>query len=670
MLNFWATWCAPCREEIPDFVELQEELGTEDVVFVGVSTEKGNDRGIAYFAEEMGISSRHRSLVLKGRPTTSAVLANSSTGRAWDRAPTSRSHMRSSRSTTPRATRFGRGTRSTTASVGATCTGGVIAPPSHSRFYLMPIAAPPATAARLRAEVDRRRTFGIISHPDAGKTTLTEQLLLLGGAIHLAGDVHARKTGRAARSDWMEIEQQRGISVTSSVMSFAYAGCEMNLLDTPGHHDFSEDTYRVLTAVDSALMVIDSVKGVEVQTQKLMEVCRLRATPILTFINKLDREGRDPLELLSDIEEHLGIDAAPVTWPVGMGERFRGTYHLTEHTLHLVAPPAGTPEIVETTGLDDPLLDALLGRQADHLRADAELLAGAGTPYDFDAYRAGTQTPVLFGSAIDGFGVPDLLGFFAEIAPPPQPRATTAREVSPYEAAFSGFVFKVQANMDPNHRDRIAFLRVCSGRFERGMKVRHQRIERDVRLANATAFLAQNRGGVEAAYPGDIIGIPNHGTIRVGDSFSEGEAFRFVGLPSFAPEHFRRVRVENALRAKQLEKGLYHLTEEGSIQLFRPLTSNDYLLGAVGPLQFDVVAQRLANEYGVDALFDSQPYELARWVEAGDAERLKAFERREANQLARDAEGRLVFLGRSAFWLQQTEKDWPELRFRSTVEME
>ena len=529
-------------------------------------------------------------------------------------------------------------------------------------------ALPPLTDARLRAEVDRRRTFGIISHPDAGKTTLTERLLLLGGAIHLAGDVRARKTGRAARSDWMAIEQQRGISVTSSVMSFDYAGCEMNLLDTPGHHDFSEDTYRVLTAVDSALMVIDSVKGVESQTQKLMEVCRLRATPILTFINKLDREGRDPLELLSDIEEHLGIDAAPVTWPVGMGERFLGTYHLTEHTLHLAAPPPGTPAFVETTGLDDPRLDELLGRQAERLRADAELLAGAGTPYDFGAYRAGTQTPVLFGSALDGFGVPDLLDFFAEIAPPPQPRATTTREVSPYETAFSGFVFKVQANMDPHHRDRIAFLRVCSGRFERGLKVRHQRIGRDVRLANATAFLAQDRGGVEAAYPGDIIGIPNHGTIRVGDTFTEGESLRFVGLPSFAPEHFRRVRVENALRAKQLEKGLRHLTEEGSIQLYRPLLSNDYVLGAVGPLQFDVVAQRLANEYGVDALLDPQPYRLARWVESEDDEALQAFERRQAPSLARDAEGKLAFLSESEFWLDRAKQDWPRLQFRSTIE--
>ncbi len=528
---------------------------------------------------------------------------------------------------------------------------------------------PPLTEARLRKEVDRRRTFGIISHPDAGKTTLTEQLLLLGGAIHLAGDVRARKTGRAARSDWMEIEQQRGISVTSSVMSFEYAGREMNLLDTPGHHDFSEDTYRVLTAVDSALMVIDAVKGVESQTQKLMEVCRLRATPILTFINKLDREARDPLELISDIEEHLGIAAAPVTWPVGMADRFRGTYHLIDHTLHLADPAPGTPDVVQTSGPDDPILDDLLGRQAARLREDAELLAGAGTPFDFDAYRAGTQTPVLFGSALNGFGVTALLDLFAEIAPPPQPRATTTRTVSPYETAFSGFVFKVQANMDPNHRDRIAFLRICSGRFERGLKVRHARIGRDVRLSNATAFFAQDRGGVEAAYPGDIIGIANHGTIRVGDTFSEGEDLQFVGLPSFAPDHFRRVRVENALRAKQLEKGLRHLTEEGTIQLYRPLTTNDYVLGAVGPLQFDVVATRLDREYDVDVRMDMLPYKVARWVEGDDAETLKRFERRQASSLARDAEGKLAFLGESAFWLDRAQQDWPELTFRSTIEV-
>ena len=552
---------------------------------------------------------------------------------------------------------------------------------------MTPHPAPPAAPeASLRREVGLRRTFGIISHPDAGKTTLTEQLLLLGGAIHLAGDVRARKTGRAARSDWMAIEQQRGISVTSSVMSFEYGGRAMNLLDTPGHHDFSEDTYRVLTAVDSALMVIDAVKGVESQTQKLMEVCRLRATPTLTFINKLDREGRDPLELLSDIEEHLGVAAAPVTWPVGMGDRFRGTYHLLDHTLHLVAPPAGTPAVVQTSGPDDPLLDDLLGRQAEQLRADVELLAGAGTPFDLDAYRAGTQTPVLFGSALAGFGVTALLDLFAEIAPPPRPReAVTAeavtteavtteagpatREVSPYEPAFTGFVFKVQANMDPNHRDRVAFLRICSGRFERGMKVRHDRLGREVRLANATAFLAQDREGVEAAYAGDIIGIPNHGTVRVGDTFTEGEDLRFVGLPSFAPEYFRRVRVENALRAKQLEKGLRHLTEEGTIQLYRPLATNDYVLGAVGPLQFDVVATRLEREYGVETVMDPLPYQLSRWVEGGDREALVAFERRQRNHLARDAEGRLAFLAESAFWLQRAEEDWPQLAFRSTTEL-
>ncbi len=522
----------------------------------------------------------------------------------------------------------------------------------------------------MRREVDRRRTFGIISHPDAGKTTLTEQLLLKGGAIRMAGDVRARKTRRYTASDWMAIEKERGISVTSSVMRFAYKGYELNLLDTPGHEDFSEDTYRVLTAVDSALMVIDSVKGVESQTKKLMDVCRLRDTPILTFINKMDREGRDPLELLSDIEDNLNIEAAPFTWPIGRGTTFRGVYNIARKELHLAPAyvPEGEKARVAVSGIDDPKLDRLLGTQAADLRADVELLEGAGNGFDQEAYRAGRQTPVLFGTAITGFGVDDLIDTFVEIAPPPLPRKTTSREVSPYEETFSGLVFKIQANMDPAHRDRIAFLRVCSGRFERGIKVRHHRSERDLRIPNATMFMAQDRTGVEVAYPGDIIGIPNHGTIRIGDTFSEKEVLRFIGIPSFAPEHFRRVRLQNALRAKHLEKALRHLTEEGAIQLFRPLLTPDYILGAIGPLQFDVVAARLAAEYNLEIRLESVPYETARWVEAENEADLKAFIRKHEANLARDAEGNLAYLAESDYWLRRAVEDWPQVTFHSTKE--
>lgn len=542
----------------------------------------------------------------------------------------------------------------------------------------MPHSAPPApkskSTAAIRKEVARRRTFGIISHPDAGKTTLTERLLVLGGAIQIAGDIRARKTGRAARSDWMAIEQQRGISVTSSVMSFEYRGRALNLLDTPGHHDFSEDTYRVLTAVDSALMVIDSVKGVESQTRKLMEVCRLRATPVLTFINKLDREGLDPLELLSDIEEHLGIAAAAVTWPIGSGRQFRGVYHIIDHALHLIDPDTGRPAVIPVEGPKDPAVDRYLGNQAAKLRSDIELLAGAGTLFDTEAYLAETQTPVLFGSAISGFGVKSLLDLFVDIAPAPLPReavsaAGTQRSVLPVEEPFSGVVFKIQANIDRNHRDRMAFLRVCSGRFERGIKLRHDRLGRDMRVSNASTFFAGEREGIDDAFAGDIIGIPNHGTIRVGDTFTEGESFRFTGIPSFAPEFFRKVRVENALRMKQLEKGLRHLTEEGTIQVYRPLLTNDYVLGAVGVLQFDVVAQRLADEYGVDVTMSALPYQVSRWVECADKAKLAEFTRRKATSLAKDSEDKLAYLAENEWWLNRTMGEWPGVEFLSATEM-
>ncbi len=511
---------------------------------------------------------------------------------------------------------------------------------------------------------DRRRTFGIISHPDAGKTTLTEQLLLLGGLIREAGDVRARKTKRYATSDWMAIEKERGISVTSSVMQFEHHGRIVNLLDTPGHHDFSEDTYRVLTAVDSALMVIDSVKGVETQTHKLMEVCRMRTTPILTFINKMDREGRDPLELLDDIETSLNIDAVPLSWPIGAGARFQGTYDLQHRVLHLMDRDAPIP----MPDLNSPDLDRLLGSAADDLRYDAELLSEAGTDFSVDAYLAGTQTPVLFGSALDGFGVPQLLDTFVEIAPPPSPRDTTTRAVSPHETTFSGVVFKIQANMDPRHRDRMAFFRMCSGKYEPGMWVRHGRTDQTFRLANAMAFMAQGREGTDEAWPGDIIGIPNHGTLRIGDTLTAQEPLQFTGIPSFAPEHFQKARIKNALRAKHMEKGLQHLVEEGAIQMFRPLVNTDYILGAVGPLQFEVVKERLRNEYNVEAIMSSMTYAGARWVESDDEESLREFTRKQANNLARDVDGSLVYMAPSMWWLNDTVDKWKTLTFRSTKE--
>ena len=519
-------------------------------------------------------------------------------------------------------------------------------------------------------EVDCRRTFGIISHPDAGKTTLTEKLLLFGGAIQMAGAVKARKAARHATSDWMAMEQERGISVTSSVMKFNYRDYEVNLLDTPGHQDFSEDTYRVLTAVDSALMVIDSAKGVETQTRKLMEVCRMRNTPIITFINKLDREGREPLDLLADIEETLQVECAPLSWPIGMGKRFKGTYNLYRKELLLFTPGQETRggDVLRITDLSDPQLDKLLGSQAEELRHDIELLEGAANPFELEEYLKGNQTPVFFGSAINNFGVRELLDAFVELAPGPSARQTTTREVSPYEEAFSGFVFKIQANMDPMHRDRIAFMRICSGKFTRGMKMRHHRIGKDINVSNATIFMAQDRSNVEEAYPGDIIGVHNHGTIKIGDTFTDKEPLKFTGIPSFAPEHFRRVRLKNPLKVKQLEKGLVQLAEEGAVQLFRPLISSDYILGAVGVLQFDVIVSRLKNEYAVDAVYEGIEYATARWIECADKKKLADFEKKNQGSLALDAEGNLTYLASSEWRLGHVAEQWPEVKFHKTRE--
>ena len=524
--------------------------------------------------------------------------------------------------------------------------------------------------ASIAAEAARRRTFAIISHPDAGKTTLTEKLLLYGGAIQLAGAVKGRKAARHATSDWMELEKRRGISVTTSVMQFPYKGVVVNLLDTPGHEDFSEDTYRTLTAVDSALMVIDSAKGVEERTIKLMEVCRLRDTPIISFINKLDRDGREPIDLLDEIESVLKIQCAPITWPIGMGKGFKGVFNLYTNSVHLFSSSHGgriqAGEVIQ--GLDNPRLNELFGGMAEEFRDQVELVQGASHAFDLEAYRAGRLTPVFFGSAVNNFGVEDLLTAMAEYAPGPLPRHATARDVMPTEEKFSGFVFKIQANMDPAHRDRIAFLRVCSGAYSKGMKVHQVRIGRDVKIANAITFMAREREQVEDAYPGDIIGLHNHGTIQIGDTFTEGEDLKFTGIPHFAPELFRRARLRDPLRMKALQKGLEQLCEEGATQLFRPLNSNDLILGAVGVLQFDVVAQRLHDEYGVECIFEPVTVATARWVLCDDAKRLEEFRRKAHDNLAVDGGGDLTYLAPTRVNLGLTVERWPEIEFLATRE--
>ncbi len=525
-------------------------------------------------------------------------------------------------------------------------------------------------SSNLKKEIQRRRTFGIISHPDAGKTTLTEKLLLFGGAIQMAGAVKSRKTDNHAVSDWMSIEQERGISVTSSVMKFNYRDCEINLLDTPGHQDFSEDTYRVLTAVDSALMVIDSAKGVEAQTMKLMEVCRMRNTPIITFINKLDREGMEPLDILAEIEDKLQIECTPLSWPIGMGKSFKGVYNLHQKQLHLFTPSKSTrtQEGIVVKDLNDPVLDELLGSQAETLREDIELLEGAANPFDHEEYLKASQSPVFFGSAVNNFGVKEMLDAFIELAPPPGPRATIDRLVSPDEEAFSGFTFKIQANMNPAHRDRIAFFRICSGKFTRGMKIAHHRLGKEVTLANATIFMAQDRTNVEEAYPGDIIGIHNHGTIKIGDTFTDKEPLKFTGIPNFAPEHFRRILLKNPLKAKQLNKGLVQMAEEGAVQLFKPLMNSNFILGAVGVLQFDVIMARLKSEYGVDAITEPVEYATARWIYYSDSKKLDEFKSKNQAHLAMDAEGHLTFLASTNWWLERTMDNFPEITFQKTRE--
>ncbi|MGI4879490.1 MAG: peptide chain release factor 3 [Janthinobacterium lividum] len=520
-----------------------------------------------------------------------------------------------------------------------------------------------------------RRTFAIISHPDAGKTTLTEKLLLFGGAIHLAGEVKARGQNRRARSDWMKIEQQRGISVTSSVMTFERAShgqtITYNLLDTPGHEDFSEDTYRTLTAVDSAVMVIDAARGIEAQTRKLFEVCRLRDVPILTFINKVDREGRDPFELIDEIADVLALDVAPMNWPVGQGGQFRGLWDLRRNVFTPQdgsdTRAAGTP--IQMTGLDDPRLDAMIeASELAKLREQAELALGGYATLDPDLYRKGALTPVFFGSALKDFGVVDLIDGLADYAPSPRPQPATPRAIAPGEPEVTGFVFKVQANMNPQHRDRIAFMRVCSGRFRRGMKLKQVQTGKTIAINSPIFFFAQDRELAEEAFPGDIIGIPNHGVLRVGDSLTEGEQVTFTGIPNFAPEILRRVRLGDPTKSKQLRSALNDMAEEGVTQLFRPLIGSQWIVGVVGQLQLEVLISRLAAEYNVAAGFEASPFDTARWIGADNPAALKTFIDEHRGAVAEDRDGAPVFLARDQWELNYTEQRETALKFTATRE--
>ncbi len=519
-------------------------------------------------------------------------------------------------------------------------------------------------------EVTRRRTFAIISHPDAGKTTLTEKLLMYAGAIHIAGSVKARKASRHATSDWMEIEKQRGISVASSVMQMEYRDCVINLLDTPGHQDFSEDTYRVLTAVDAALMVIDAANGVEAQTLRLLAVCRARNTPIVTFINKMDREVRDPLALIDEIEQTLGMTTVPFTWPIGMGRQFHGVFDLQHNCMRVFRPGADRADNDEEiiTGLDDPSMTARFGASLTDAQQEIELIKGASPAFDKPAFLSGQQTPVFFGSAINNFGVREILDALVDLAPSPESRQAMQREVHPEEKKFSGVVFKIQANMNPSHRDRIAFVRICSGQFKRGMNLKVVRSSKDIRTNTVVSFLSQRRELLETAFPGDIIGIPNHGTLQLGDTLTEGEALQFTGLPFFAPELFQSVEIADPLRSKQLKLGLTQLGEEGAIQVFRPHIGNTLLLGAVGVLQFEVVTHRLKHEYGVTARIVPAKYQVARWVTADDPRELQRFIEKNAHRIAYDAVDAPTFLASYGAELSVTEENWKLIKFHKLRE--
>lgn len=510
----------------------------------------------------------------------------------------------------------------------------------------------------------RRRTFAIISHPDAGKTTLTEKLLLFGGAIHLAGEVKAKGERRRARSDWMRIEQQRGISVTTSVMTFEYGGCTFNLLDTPGHEDFSEDTYRTLTAVDSAIMVLDAAKGIEPQTLKLFEVCRLRDIPIMTFVNKMDREARDPIELLDEIHDRLALDVAPMTWPIGMGQNFKGVFDLQRRNVVLLGLD-GEEVLPERS---NSLGERVPQGQLDELHEQLALVEGVLPPFDLKGYREGHLTPAFFGSALRNFGVRALLDALAAFAPAPQPQTADGRLVEPGEERVTGFVFKVQANMDPKHRDRVAFLRLCSGRFQRGMRLTMVRHMKPIAVSSPIFFFAREREIAEEAFPGDIIGVPNHGQLRVGDTLSEGEPIRFTGIPNFAPEILMRVRLGDPMRAKHLRAALEDLAEEGVTQVFRPMLGAEWVVGVVGQLQLDVLRTRLDAEYNLPIDFEPAPYITARWCDASDPKELDRFVQAKKASLAQDRDGNPVYLARNNWDLGRVQEDFPKIRFTATRE--
>ena len=524
---------------------------------------------------------------------------------------------------------------------------------------------------KLQQKIASRRVLAIISHPDAGKTTITEKLLLIGNLIQVAGTVKGKKSNRYVTSDWMAMEKQRGISVTSSVMQFPYKGCVVNLLDTPGHEDFSEDTYRVLTAVDSALMVVDGSKGVEERTIKLMDVCRLRDTPIFTFVNKLDRDIRDPIEIVDEIENVLKIKCAPINWPLGMGKEFKGAYNLYTDTVHIYRQGRGgevpTDDCIQ--GLDSAQVKEFLGTYADEFKDEIELVKGASHQFDREAYLKGQMTPIYFGTALGNFSVREMLEDFIEWAPAPLGRKTNTRDVDAYEEGFSGFVFKIQANMDPKHRDRIAFMRICSGEYRKGMKMHHCRMSKDIKVTDAVTFVAGDRAHTEDAVSGDIIGLYNHGTIQIGDTFTKGEELKFKGIPHFAPELFKRIRLQDPLKLKQLHKGLKQLSEEGSTQVFMPLKNNDLIVGAVGVLQFEVVAFRLKDEYKVDCVYESVNVHFARWVNSDNRTKLEEFRQKAHENLAMDGGGHLTYLSPTRVNLNLMEERWPAIQFKATREL-
>ena len=508
--------------------------------------------------------------------------------------------------------------------------------------------------------VSRRRTFAIISHPDAGKTTLTEKLLLFGGAIQLAGAVKAKRNAQQTRSDWMSIERERGISVVTSVMTFEYADCVFNLLDTPGHEDFSEDTYRTLSAVDAAVMVIDAAKGIEARTRKLFEVCRLRDIPIVTFVNKLDRETRDPFDLLDEIEKTLALDATPITWPIGGGKNFAGTYRFAARTIRRIDKD---DDLIETQGLDDPIFETLLPNGADAWREEAMLAAEGNKPFDLAAFREGHLTPVFFGSALRNFGVRDLIDAMAEYAPSPRAQAADRRMVEASEPKMTGFVFKIQANMDPNHRDRIAFMRVCSGKLTRGMKARLARTGKSIPLNAPQFFFARDRSIADEAFAGDVVGLPNHGALRIGDTLTEGEELAFRGVPSFAPEILRRILISDAMKAKKLREALQQLAEEGVVQVFTPHDGSGAIVGVVGALQLDVLATRLEAEYGLQTRYEQSRFTVCRWINSKDPLKLKAFIDSHGSSIAADLDGAPVFMSTSAFQLNYDSERNPEIVF-------